>query len=98
MGYHIRAGVDEGFRVSSPQQNIEVILRGIIKNGDRIAFKVQAYGSPLIQQDVLTEMGIHSALELTNDTEVTVSEYHLISKRLKFYIDKPADYKVFPIK
>ncbi|MBI2558248.1 hypothetical protein HYW20_02910 [Candidatus Woesearchaeota archaeon] len=98
MGYHIRASVDEGFRVSSPHQNIEVILRDIIKNGDKIAFKVQVYDSPLIKTGTFREMGIDSALELANDTEVTIRKYHPISKRLKFYIDKPADYKVFPIK
>lgn len=98
MGFHIRTRFGDGFGVKGPEFNIRVLLKYIIWDNNGEGCRVEIRGSPLINEGESSPLYIDQTLELALDIALKLEKIHNKSMRAKFYIDKPYQYKVYPIK
>jgi len=98
MGFHVKASIGEGFGVKTPELNIRVMLKYIVHNNDGENCRVEVRGSPLIQEGELNGLSIDSSLIVAPDITIKINRIGYNSRRVKFYVDKPGEYKVYQIK
>lgn len=101
MVFHIKSYKGEGFRINTPEGDIEVMLREVNGNGHNPACMAQIDDSgsaPRGVPGVFREIVCHSRLKFTPDIFMGVEKYHPNSQRARFYIDKPSEYNIHLIR
>ena len=97
MGFHVKLAKGDGIGIRLPDGNIEFILDSVNSYDSGDFCNVRINGSSLVPEGSLERLSQDFNLQLAPNVKIKLEDFLPRARRVKFYIDKPSDYRTYKI-